>query len=266
MTDAGFGIAGLHRVSCVASDALRTLKFYGDILGMRAARDRNDAELHFDIGDAADAWPTLTFRIDPAADQGCHGGGQVGSLALTIPRGSLGLWRQRLVRLQCDVVGRAWAFDDEYLYFVDPDGLALFLVEERGVGATEQATGPAKSMPSIKGVFAVELDSLEPAQTARLLVDALGLVAGPNAGPIGRFYSGTLAVDVLSNKHRPGSHGLGVIEHVAWRVPDQKTMGVLVERLRGIPGVELRPRHDGLAFFREAGGTCFALALDERCR
>jgi hypothetical protein len=49
---------------------------------------------------------------------------------LAVPPGSLQEWRKRLLEKKVEIVGRSWAFGEEYLCVIDPEGLEQALAEE----------------------------------------------------------------------------------------------------------------------------------------
>src|ERR1700730_15490034 len=128
-------IAGIHHVTSVGADPDRTLKFYMGTLGLQLVRKTVNFDepsvLHFYFGAFRGSPGTLlTFFIHEGAARGRRGTGQVSSVALAVPPGSLQEWRKYLAQQRVEIVGRAWAFGEEYLCFTDPDGLALALGED----------------------------------------------------------------------------------------------------------------------------------------
>jgi catechol 2,3-dioxygenase-like lactoylglutathione lyase family enzyme len=83
------------------------------------------------VGDPTGSPGTLlTFFIHEGVARGLRGTRQVSAVVLAVPPGSLPDWGKRLVDQGVEVVGRAWAFGEEYLCFTDPDGLELALIDD----------------------------------------------------------------------------------------------------------------------------------------
>jgi glyoxalase family protein len=269
-------IAGIHHVTCVGTDPDRTLKFYTDTLGLQLVRKTVNFDepsvLHFYCGNFSGSPGTLlTFFIHEGAARGRRGTGQVSSVVLAVPPGSLPDWRKSLVNQGVEVVGRAWAFGEEYLCFTDPDGLELALIED--VDGAEPGTTPDPSDTpgrAIRRIRSVEIQIEGFHHTSRFLVETLGFKAVGSEGAVFRFRDGPpglpVAVDLLCTpNHRPGSAGPGVVHHIAWRVPDTDTLNRMAEVLANC-GFDITPPLDRYYFracyFRAPCGLNFALATD----
>ncbi|MEA2727022.1 MAG: glyoxalase family protein [Acetobacteraceae bacterium] len=269
-------IAGIHHVTCVGADPDRTLKFYTDTLGLQLVRKTVNFDepsvLHFYFGHFTESpRALLTFFIHNGAARGRRGTGQVSSVVLAVPSGSLPDWRERLVQQRVEVVGRAWAFGQEYLCFSDPDGLELALVEE--VDDSRRGIAPNSSEAqsrAIRRIRSVEIQVEGFQRTSRFLVETLGLNAVGNEGAVFRFRNGpteqSVAVDVLCTpNHRPGNAGPGVVHHIAWRVPDTDALSRMAEALVNC-GFDITPPLDRYYFraiyFRTPCGLTFAVVTD----
>lgn len=269
-------ISGIHHVTSVGTDPDRTLRFYTATLGLQLVKKTVNFDepsvLQFFCGNCTGSPGTLlTFLIHEGVARGCRGTGQVSSVVLAVPPGSLPHWRKRLVDQRVEVLGRAWAFGEEHLCFTDPDGLELALIED--VDGSEAGTAPYPSEASrhaIRRIRSVEVQIEGFRHTARFLVETLGFKAVGNEGAVFRFRDGPpgwpVAVDLLCTpNHRPGSAGPGVVHHVAWRVPDTNTLNRMAEVLANC-GFDITPPLDRYYFravhFRAPGGLNCALATD----
>lgn len=267
-------IAGIHHVTSVAADPVRTLRFYTDTLGLQLVRKTVNFDepsvLHFHFG-ASGGSPLLTFFIHEGAVRGRRGTGQVSAVVLAVPPGSLPHWRKRLVQQGVEIVGRAWAFGEEYLCFTDPDGLELALVEDvddpRRDTAFNCSDGRSRAITRIRSVE-IQIEGFQ--HTARFLVEALGFNAVGNEGAVFRFRDGPaeqpVAVDLLCTpNHRPGSAGPGVVHHIAWRVPDADALSKMAQIVESY-GFDITPpldRHYFRAvYFRAPCGLTFAVVTD----
>ncbi|HMS55585.1 MAG TPA: VOC family protein [Fimbriimonadaceae bacterium] len=129
-------ILGLHHVTALCRDAKRTLIFYRDVLGMRLVKKTVNFDdphaYHLYFGDSVGSPGTLlTFFPYPNGADGVIGTGQASSVALAVPKGSLGFWQDRLSSSGIQVASEC-RFDQPCLVFSDPDGLAL---GDRGIGS-----------------------------------------------------------------------------------------------------------------------------------
>jgi glyoxalase family protein len=269
-------IAGIHHVTSVSADPHRTLKFYTDTLGLQLVRKTVNFDepsiLHYYFGDFRGSPGTLlTFFIHECAARGRRGTGQVSSVALAVPPGSLPHWRKHLVQQKVEIVGRAWAFGEEYLCFTDPDGLELALVEDvddaqRGAAPDD----PDAQSRAIRRIRSVEIQIEGFQHTSRFLVETLGFSAVGKEGAVFRFGDGPIeqpvVVDLLCTpNHRPGNAGPGVVHHVAWRVPDTDALSKMTEMVANC-GFDITPPLDRYYFraiyFRTPWGLTFAVVTD----
>jgi glyoxalase family protein len=269
-------IAGIHHVTSVGADPERTLRFYTDTLGLQLVRKTVNFDepsvLHFYFGDFRGSPGTLlTFFIHEGAARGRRGTGQVSSVALAVPPGSLQEWRKHLAQQRVEIVGRAWLFGEEYLCFTDPDGLELALVEDvddsqRGA-ASDSSDTQSRAIRRIRSVE-IQIEGFQHA--SRFLVETLGFDAVGNEGAVFRFRDGPaerpVAVDLLcAPNHRPGNAGPGVVHHIAWRVPDTDALNKMAEALVNC-GYDITPPLDRYYFhaiyFRTPCGLTFAVVTD----
>jgi glyoxalase family protein len=269
-------IVGIHHITSVGADPDRTFKFYTDTLGLRLVRKTVNFDepsvLHFYFGDdAGSSGNLLTFFIHEGAPRGRRGTGQVSSVVLAVPPGSLPDWRKRLVQQRVKVVGRAWAFGQEYLCFTDPDGLELALVEDVDDSQRCTAADPSDAQShAIRRIRSIEIQIEGFRHTSRFLSETLGFQAAGHEGAVFRFRDGPpgqpVAVDLLCTpNHRPGSAGPGVVHHVTWRVPDADALSKMAEIVTGC-GFDITPPLDRYYFraiyFRTPCGLTFAVATD----
>jgi len=247
---------GLHHVSALAGAAQTNLDFYTGVLGMRLVKRTVDfddpATHHFYFSSAAGAPGTLaTFfpwgRFRPSR----KGSGQIAALAFAVPGNSLETWRQRATALPAAPPSIDTRFGENVLTILDPDGIAVELVE-------------AASPHALHSVTLCE-SNLEP--TADLLAFLGFSPVERHANRVRFALPGKPGfVDLL---HEPsaerGRMGAGVIHHVALRVADEAAQLDWRARLLA-RGVHVSPVKDRLYFhsiyFREPGGVLFEIATD----
>jgi len=127
---------GLHHVTLVARDALKTIEFYRDVLGLAVVKrtvnfdEPSSYHLYFGV-DGGRPGTLLTFFEWPRVPRGGFGVGGVHHVALSVPdRTALLRWKRRLDDHHIHVRG---PYDRGYftsIYFVDPDGQILELATE----------------------------------------------------------------------------------------------------------------------------------------
>ena len=122
---------GFHHITMVSTDARRTMRFYGGLLGLPLVKrtvnfdDPSSYHLYFGEGEGAPG-TILTFFEWPRAARGGWGVGGVHHLALAVgtPEAQL-MWKRRLSDAGVPVSG---PYDRGYfrsIYFQDPDGQIL---------------------------------------------------------------------------------------------------------------------------------------------
>lgn len=126
-------ITGLHHVTLVSSDALRTADFYTRVLGLRLVKKTvnfdDPGSYHLYFGDETGSpGSAITFFEWKGAPRGGLGIGGTHHVALTVPdRDALLMWKRRLVDEGVHVTGPLERDYFQSLYFTDPDGVILEL-------------------------------------------------------------------------------------------------------------------------------------------
>jgi glyoxalase family protein len=147
-------ILGLHHVTLVASNAQRTIDFYGRVLGLRLVKttvnfdDPGSYHLYF-ADDTGSPGTVVTFFEWPNAPRGRTGIGGTHHVALRVADGEALLrWKRRLTDLGLRVRG---PYDRQYftsIYVRDPDGIIVEIATDvPGLGWDEQAGESAQHVP-----------------------------------------------------------------------------------------------------------------------
>jgi glyoxalase family protein len=130
---------GFHHITMVSASAMRTLRFYRELLGIRLVKRTvnfdDPGSYHLYFGNDAGAPGTLvTFFEWPRAGRGNWGVGGIHHLALGVSTQEAQLkWKRRLMDAGVAVTGpynRGWFHS---IYFADPDGQILEIAT-RGPG------------------------------------------------------------------------------------------------------------------------------------
>jgi glyoxalase family protein len=268
-------LAGIHHITAIAGDPQRNLDFYTGLLGLRLVKltvNFDDPEsYHLYYGDALGRpGSILTFFAWPGARAGHEGAGQINQIALSMPPDTLAFWRARLQRAEVAAEETTTGFDERALTFRDPDGLALMLVAAQGDSRPAWETGPVPAQSAIRGTYAVTLWEEQPAVTAHLLTETMGLRLLARAGDVARYAFGSGApgalVDVRAAAGTPrGQVAVGSVHHVAWRTPDDAEQLEWRAKLLA-QGAHVSPVMDRDYFhsiyYREPGGVLFEIATE----
>jgi catechol 2,3-dioxygenase-like lactoylglutathione lyase family enzyme len=266
----------IHHVTAIAGDPQRNLDFYTGLIGLRLVKltvNYDDpGTYHFYFGDELGR-PGSILTFFPWSDgrAGRHGVGQVGEVALAVPRGSLGHWIERLLGRGVAFEGPSRRFDEQVLSFRDPDGLLLELVATPRVERVEPwREGPVPAEHAVRGVHGVTIWEDGDTGSAAFLTGTMGFRQAAEVENRVRLESGDEGVGtVLDLRRAPGfwrgAGGVGTVHHVAFRVPSpdaQRARRVEAERLGLGPTEVIDRRYFQSVYFREPGGVLFELATD----
>ncbi|MEC0370133.1 ring-cleaving dioxygenase [Paenibacillus chibensis] len=264
--------AGIHHITAFVRDPQKTVDFYAGVLGLRLIKQTVNFDApevyHLYLGNEQGSPGTIiTFFPWPRSRQGRVGGGQVGVTTFAVPAGALSFWEQRLAHFKIPVVKTA-RFSEEYLAFRDEDGLQLEIVEREAGPLSTWSFGGIPEDKAIKGFGGAILYSLDPAETAHLLQEVLGLEKIGQEGAYARFRSygevGNM-IDVNVTPMERGTGGAGTVHHIAWRAKDDREHEQWREHVLE-HGLQVTPVLDrqyfNALYFREAGGIQFEIATD----
>src|SRR6476646_5431460 len=132
---------GIHHVTAFASNPQENVDFYAGILGLRLVKKTINFDApevyHLYFGNETGSPGTIiTFFPWPESRKGRVGGGQVGITTYAVPLDSFDFWEQRLESFGIAVT-TVQRLSEQYLHFVDNEGLQLELVErESGANNT----------------------------------------------------------------------------------------------------------------------------------
>ena len=266
----------IHHITAIAGDPQRNLDFYAGVLGLRLVKLTvnfdDPGSYHFYYGDEIGRpGSLLTFFPWPGAHRGRQGGGQIATVALTIPAGSLGFWVERLLSQGITYEGPSRRFDDQVLSLTDPDGLLLELVA--GDASTSEQPwneGPISPEHAVRGLHGATIWEDGDQGTGDLLTEMLGFQPNGEDKGLLRFQADANGSGLVVNLRRAsgfwrGAGGVGTVHHMAFRAAseaDQLEQRSAIEALGlGItPVVDRQYFHS--VYFREPGGVLFEIATD----
>ncbi len=272
-------LKGLHHVTAVASDPHRNFSFYVGVLGLRLVKqtvNQDDPSMyHLFYSDAVGTPGTiLSFFVGRERRTGHPGTGKAIAVALAIPSRSLTYWRKRLTENGYDPEPVETRLGEKVLRVQDPDGLTVELVAGRRTGQRSTWTywenSPVPREYAIRGLHGITLleKAFEP--TASFLKNVLTFQETTREGAFTRFFTGEAQsgsyADVYVQPEAPtGSHGAGIIHHVAWSTSDETTQRYWQQEVARA-GIHVSPVIDRHWFksiyFHEPGGVLFEIATE----
>lgn len=270
-------ILGLHHITAIASDAKRNYDFYTRVLGLRLVKKTvnfDDPETyHFYFGDEAGTPGTiLTFfpwgnRVRP----GRRGTQQVTEIGYAVPQGSLDFWKERLEANNVIFNNVSEKFGEQYLTFLDPDGLKLELTVPAGVDTRKPwETDEVKAEHATRGFHHVTITTTKMDATARILTDVLGYRLLQREVNRHRFITDAVEQAALVDLVEAPGEAIGVVaggsvHHVAFRVKDEASLMHFRKKVMEL-GLHITEKIDRNYFyslyFREPGGVLFEIATD----
>jgi glyoxalase family protein len=269
-------ILGIHHVTAIARDPQRNVDFYAGVLGLRLVKltvnydDPTTYHLYYGDGQGHPG-TIMTFFPWPGAVGGRIGTGQLTVTSFAVPEKSLGYWKDRLTKRGTPVQETRSEFDENSLFFTDPDGLQLELVATPDANPDHTWNGgPVPADFAIQGFHHVTLSENGYEQTATLLTDTLGFKRLQVQGARFRYaatsgHPGTMVDLICAPEGPPGRVAAGTVHHVAWRTPTDDQQVKWRETVRDLQ-YDVTPIIDRTYFhsiyFREPGGVLFEIATD----
>ena len=269
-------VLGIHHVTAIAGNAKRNYDFYTKVLGLRFIKKTVNFDdpntYHFYYGNETGAPGTiLTFFPWEGIQTGRRGSRQVTEIGYSVPAGSLEFWQQRLEKHNIIYNKVAEKFGEQYLTFLDPDGLKFELtVAKNGDSRPAWTTTEIAEEQAIRGFHNVTITSNKIEKTAEVLTDILGFRLQETVVNRSRFVSETVQeagiVDLVEAPGEMAGHVAGgSVHHVAFRVKDEQTLMQYRDRIVAM-GLHITEKIDRNYFyslyFREPGGVLFEIATD----
>jgi len=268
---------GIHHITALASDPQRNLDFYTQVLGLRLVKltvnfDANETYHFYFADNTGHPGTVLTFFPWQNINRGKPGTHQASTVAFTIPTNSLAFWVDRLKGLGIVIKSPIRRFDEEVIYFMDPDGLALELVTSNDISAISSwENGPIPQEHFLRGFHSATLLEATPLPTIELLTELFGFRKVAEDKNRIRFESSSSQpgrrVDIISEPDTPGGRmGAGIVHHIAWRAlnDDHQTAWRIAVMERGLDVTPIVDRqYFRSIYFREPGGILFEIATDQ---
>lgn len=269
---------GLHHITGISSDPVKTYDFYKNILGLRFTKktvnfdDPYTYHLYFG-NETAEPGTALTFFPMPDAGNGMRGVGQTTSYSFAVGKGSLGFWIERFVQKGVRYEPIAKRFNESFITFYDNDGLQMELVatsDKNFEPWTDNKQIPAEH--SLRGFYSVTVSVDDFDKTEEILLDALGYEFKSQDGFYYRYetkepITGGKYIDIMKMSGWPeGRLGAGTLHHIAFRVNSDEEQEEVRQKLLDLglkPTEQVERMYFRSVYVREPGGALFEIATDD---
>jgi glyoxalase family protein len=269
-------IFGLHHITAIAGDAKRNLDFYTKVLGLRMVKRTvnfdDPGTYHFYFGDEVGTpGSILTFFPWQNVRQGSVGTGMATNIGYSVPKGSLEFWRERFKQFNVKHDEIEERFGEQYVSFVDPDGLKLDLITPANDDDRKPwITNEVDDTVATKGFHSIVLTLKSVDDTASILTEIFEYKFLKQEGSRHRFVTDAIEtaniVDLVEAPNEPpGINAGGTNHHVAFRVKNDEVLMKFREKIvRTNLGITEKIDRDYFfsLYFREPGGVLFELATD----
>lgn len=267
-------IKGLHHVTSMAADAQQNNDFFTRTLGLRRVKKTVNFDApdvyHLYYGDeTGSAGTVMTYFPFPHIRHGRPGTGEVSETLFSVPRGSLGYWKERFAAQGVSGVQEHERFGERRLRFQGPDGDGFALVEVDGDSRAPFSAGTVPADEGVHGFHGVTMRLRDAGATAELL-KFMGYEEAGKQGSTTRFAIDGNGADYIDletlSVAEPARQGAGSVHHVAFAVEDRAAQ-LRVRKALMDTGYNVTPVIDRdyfwAIYFRTPGGVLFEIATNE---
>jgi len=269
-------IKGIHHITAIAGNAKKNFDFYTRVLGLRMVKKTVNFDdphtYHFYYGDKVGTPGTiLTFFPWEGITTGRRGARQVTEIGYSVPEGSLDFWQKRFEDNNVIYNKPAEKFGEQYLSFLDPDGLKFELTVPKTPDTREPwTTDEISAENATRGFHHITITSNKMDATAKILTDIFGYKLLEQHVNRYRFVTDAVEnaaiVDIVEIPAEIAGHVAGgSVHHVAFRVENEEVLMQYREKIVNA-GLHITEKIDRNYFyslyFREPGGVLFELATD----
>lgn len=266
---------GIHHITAIAGKAQKNFDFYTRVLGLRLVKKTVNFDdpqtYHLYYGDEQGSPGTIiTFFPWENIVSGRRGTRQATEIAYSVSSDSFDFWLKRFEENNVIHNKVSKKFGQNYLTFIDPDGLKFELTandsDKRVPWYTEEVTADN----AIKGFFNVSITASDIKPTAAVLTDIFGYRLADKEVNRYRYLNDSVdSANIVDLVEVPGEHvghvAGGSVHHVAFRVKDEVSLMYFREKIIAA-GMHITEKIDRNYFyslyFREPGGVLFELATD----
>ncbi|PIO79441.1 VOC family protein [Streptococcus parauberis] len=252
-------ITSIHHISAMVGDVNENIHFYRDLLGLKLVKQTvnfdDPSHYHLYYSSPHNHQGLLTFFPLGNSKAGQIGSGQVGRIALSVPKNALDFWRQKLKKANIAFQENQWGTKPA-LFFSDLDNLDIALV----------ATSDKSQNPSITGLHGSYLLSSNYKASQEFLQKNLGLAPAFEDGlTISFTFKSDSEQEIIIPKvnYQRGEMGPGTVHHIAWLVNDLEELKAKQTQLtdQGFNVTVIRDRkYFQSIYLREPGKVIFEFA------
>lgn len=261
-------ILGLHHTSSIVKNPQENLDFYASFFGLRLVKKTSNHEnkdqyhLYYANHDATSAI-TTHFPMQDAQD-GIVGDGQTETVRYAIPKGSMSFWEDRLNHFGIFNF-KYKRFNQEYLAFNDPHGLALEFVEVDTQDQNLWEFNGVTQDVAIQDIYNVSLASLRPEDTVKLFTEVFGYEIVDNDPEYLHLqvHDGIGgSVDIRKQRSVEGTEGTGTVHHIALSIPNGSAQAWKEKLMKAgyFPTAVKNRFYFESVYFRDKGGITIELA------
>jgi glyoxalase family protein len=269
-------INGIHHITAIAGNAKKNYDFYTRVLGLRMVKKTVNFDdpqtYHLYYGDEAGTPGTiLTFFPWQGITAGRRGARQVTEIGYSVPEGSFDFWLKRFEDNNVLYNKPAEKFGEQYLTFLDPDGLKLELIVPKTADIRlPWETTEVKAANATRGFHNITITTNKMDATAKILTGVFGYRLLEQHVNRYRFITDAVdnaaIVDLVEVAGEVAGHVAGgSVHHVAFRVKNEEILMQYREKIAAL-GLHITDKIDRNYFFslyfREPGGVLFELATD----
>ena len=268
-------IKGLHHVTSMAADAQENNGFFTNVLGLRRVKQTVNFDepsvYHLYYGDEVGTPGTvMTYFPFPNMMQGRAGVGEVGETQFSVPKGTLGFWKDRLTAYGVSGLSQDQSFGANRLRFQGPDGDGFALIEAEDDARTGWTGNGVAEAEAIRGFSGANMRLQDIGATAELL-KFMGYEEAEKRGDTTRLIMpGGNGADTIDLEALPSSQfarqGAGSVHHIAFAVEDRAAQ-LEVRKALMDTGYQVTPVIDRdyfwAIYFRTPGGVLFEVATNE---
>ncbi|MDB5133844.1 MAG: ring-cleaving dioxygenase [Mucilaginibacter sp.] len=269
-------IKGIHHITAIAGNAKKNHDFYTRVLGLRLVKKTVNFDdphtYHFYYGDKTGTpGSILTFFPWEGITIGRRGARQVTEIGYSVPENSLDFWLKRFDDNNVIYNKPSEKFGEQYLSFLDPDGLKIELTVPKNADNREPwTTNEVSAENATRGFHNITITSNKIEATAKILTDVFGYRLLEQHVNRYRFITDAVdnaaIVDLVEIPSEIAGHVAGgSVHHVAFRVENEEILMQYREKIVNL-GLNITEKIDRNYFyslyFREPGGVLFELATE----
>ncbi len=268
-------IEGIHHITTMAKDAVKTDAFAKGVLGLRRVKktvnfDAPDVYHLYYANGTGQPGTVLTYFPFPNIVRGTRGTGEVGTTVFSVPEGSLDFWERHLTSHNVSAIRRTEIFGERRLLFEGAEGDSFALAERPADEREPWTEGGIPADCAIRGFRSAVMVLSDPAPMLELL-HFMGYRPAGEEGNSQRLErpdgNGAQAVELVTDHSvPPARQGGGSVHHIAFAVANTETQKRVREMLvrERIPVTPIIDRNYFFSvYFRTPGGVLFEIATNE---